>query len=183
MKVWKLAACAALACEALVVGLWAGSATAAGAVAFAFEAGGGRRNYWAGNEASVQAAEKAAMASCEAGQKKFGHGRCAIVGSANGPAYWAASRADNGAVGYGASADRDTAIRNAYETCAKLGKCAATPAETWFDEGQVGKVAAAAPEVRTVVAGPQRPAIYRTVLPDGRVMYSDTPQRGAKSVP
>ena len=85
-------------------------------------------------------------------------------------------------MGYGASSDRDTAIKNAYETCSKLGKCASTPAETWFDEGQTAK-AAPAPEVRTVAAVPQRQAIYRIVLPTGQVMYSDTPQRGAKSLP
>lgn len=182
MNLKNFAACAALACEAILGSLWTGNVLAAGAVAYAYEMGGGRRNYWAGNEANVQAAEKAAMASCEAGQKKFGHGRCAIAGSSNGPAYWAVSRADNGAVGYGASSERETAIKNAYETCSKLGKCAAAPAETWFDEGQTAK-AAPAPEARTVAAVPQRQAIYRIVLPDGRVMYSDTPQRGAKSLP
>lgn len=154
----------------------AGNASAAGAVASAYEVDGSSRDYWVGNEATTQAAERLAMANCQAGQQQFKHGKCSISGSADGPNYWVVFRAHNGASGYGASANRELAVLKAYEACAKLGNCIANPAKVWFDAGQPSKTAAAP----RAAAAPMRPVIFRTILANGRVSYSDQPQPGSQ---
>ncbi|VVE39750.1 hypothetical protein PCE31106_04074 [Pandoraea cepalis] len=120
------------------------------------------------DQTSMAKAKVAALDRCRA-QLASGRrgGRCDVLMSGNGPAYWAVVRAVNGEIGIALGDTQTSAVQDAFAVCQRAGQCSLDSAQVWFDSGQRPGRRLPTPQAASVSPAPCR-------IPTGQVVRMQT---------